>query len=105
MVVLKGFTSHRGVARGKATIVNASSDLRKIRRGNIIVVESMNCAFINAFFLASAVLIEKDMIGPRDALIARQLDIPMITGVKDLMKHVEEDCFIMVNGNTGEVFL
>ena len=105
MVTLRGFTNHKGVAKGKAKIVSSKSDLKNVRIGSIVVVESMDREFITAFFRASAVLIESESTTTRDALIARQLDIPMITGVKNLMSTVRNDSFVMVNGNTGEVFI
>ena len=103
MAVLRGSTRNGGIAGGKAAIVRKPSDLKNTRIGNIVIVDSVDPKFISALFRASGILIEKEIDSPREALIARQLSVPMVTGVSGARSRIKDGCFVTLNGNTGEV--
>ena len=57
------------------------------------------------FLLASAkgVISEKGSLLSHTAIISRELGIPSVVGVKDLMLTVKDGDYIRMNGDTGKI--
>ena len=95
----------KGVVRGSAKIVLNNHDLRKIVRGDILVVPMTTTTpdCILAMKKAAAFVTDEGGITCHAAIVARELKKPCIIGTKIATKVLKDGDLVEVNGNEGKV--
>ncbi len=101
-------TSQTGTAcsAGKVTAVaRIVRDPRKqsINRGEILVARHTDPGWIAIFCNASAIVVERGSLLSHSAIVARELGIPCVVGVKGAMDWIVDGETIEVDGATGMV--
>ena len=102
---LKGTCAYSGKAKGTVKIVNSRSDIKKVKKGDIIVSYQTNPELIVAMEKASAIITDKGGLTCHASIVARELKIPCIVGTEHASKLLKDEDIIEVDSANVEVNL
>ncbi|UXN73243.1 PEP-utilizing enzyme [Devosia sp. A8/3-2] len=94
-----------GCSAGKITAVaRVVRDPRKqgLQRGEILVARHTDPGWIAIFSNAAAIVVERGSLLSHSAIVARELGIPCVVGLKGAMDWIEDGETIEVDGATGQ---
>ncbi len=92
-----------GIVKGRVKKITNLEDAEKIRPGEILVAEYSDPGWIMIFPKVEGILLEKEKITSEAAIVAKELGIPTIVGVKDLMKKLEDGERIEFDAREGRI--
>jgi pyruvate, water dikinase len=101
----KYVVASRGIATGAVKIVLSPRDLKKVAEGDIIVVMVTDPDFMPIIYKCSGIISEEGSPLSHTAIVARELKIPCILGVRNATKgkFIEGET-ITVDANRGRIF-
>lgn len=99
----KGIPVSRGVYEGIVKVVASTKDFGKVQEGDIIVVYASSPAWTVPLLKAGALIAEVGGILCHTAIIARELGIPAIVNIENVMDLLHDGDRIVVNGEVGEI--
>lgn len=100
---LKGECAYPGKAKGTVKIVNEVRDLKKMKKGNIIVSLQTNVNLVPAMELASAIVTDIGGITCHAAIVSRELKIPCVIGTRVATKTLKDGDLVEVDADRGLV--
>lgn len=100
---IKGIVASKGVARGKVKIVIKIEDLKKVKKGDILVADETDPDFLPAMRKAKAIITDMGGVLCHAAIVSRELGIPCITGTKIATKVLRDGDLVEVDANKGRV--
>lgn len=98
---IKGNVAFPGEVVGKAKIVYSVEDLKKVKKGDIIVSPMTVPTFIDAMKIAGAFVTDEGGTVCHAALIARELKKPCVVGTKNATVVLKDDMKICVDATNG----
>lgn len=98
---IKGLGCSPGIISGRVQkVINPySTDVT----GDIMVAEKTDPGWLPIFPLFKAIIIERGSMLSHSAIVARELGIPAVVGVRNAMKILNDMDTVSMNGNTGEI--
>ena len=103
---LEGIGVGSRTATGIARVVSGAEDaIDRIEPGDILVARVTSPAFNVVLPLAAGLVVEHGGLMSHAALVARELDIPAVVGVRDATRNVIDGERILVDPTTGQVVL
>jgi pyruvate,water dikinase len=99
-------TCGQGVSAGTLsakTVVMTTFDANKDVRGKILIARHIDPGWTLLFTQAAGVITERGNALSHVAIVARELRIPAIVGVKNATTHFRDGQTIIMNGATGEI--
>lgn len=103
-LVYSGLACSAGVAEGEVRILRSSDDFRKVRPGDILVARATPPAWTALFYHAGAVVTEAGSALCHGAVIAREVGIPAVMGLRGVMSAFQDGERVRVDGSEGRVF-
>ncbi|MDG6936197.1 MAG: hypothetical protein JRN26_04870 [Nitrososphaerota archaeon] len=101
--VFKGYAASKGVAKGKVALVNSPDET--IPNDAVLVAEVVDTDYsIDTIKRAKAIITEDGGILSHAAILARELKIPCVVGVQNIMKKLKNGDFVVVDGSAGVVY-
>ena len=97
---LSGIGCSKGVVKGKVKLVYSPTDIEGLN-GCIMVAEKTDPGWTPIFPLAKAILIERGSLLSHAAIVAREMGIPAIVSVPNIMKTLKNDMWVEMDGTTG----
>lgn len=99
---LQGTPCSGGVCEGEALVISNVNDTGDIK-GKILITKMTDPGWV--FLLASAkgVISEKGSLLSHTAIISREMGVPSIVGVKDLLDYIQTGDRIRMDGDTGKI--
>lgn len=104
-IVQDGLTVTPGYARGKCRILNSEQDVNCVENGEIIILPYSHPMFAPALFKASAVVCENGGKLSHICIVAMEMGLPCLTGVKNITKILNTGEEIMVDSKEGAIYL
>ncbi len=101
--LIKGIPAFIGKVRGKAKLVRNNNDLRKIKRGDIMVAVFTRPHYLSAMKIAKAIITDEGGITSHAAIVAREFKIPCIVGTKVATKVLQDGDLVEVDAKKGEI--
>ena len=104
---LAGLSASRGNGEGKAIIIQSVADLQKMNFGDVMIVKHSNPAFANGLYKCSAVVSENGGILFHLAIMAREVGVPLISGVANATTLIKngDNIKIVSTQKEGEVYV
>ncbi len=99
---LQGTPCCAGVVRGIARVVAAPSR-HELRAGEVLVARETDPGWVTVFPLAAGILIERGSPLSHSAIVARELGIPTIVGIRGLTREITTGALLTMDGATGRV--
>lgn len=100
---IKGQPACRGLARGYVKICQFSTEINKLKRGDILVTAMTTPDFVPAMRRAAAIVTDEGGITSHAAIVARELGKPCIIGAKVAAKILKDGDYVEVDANRGVV--
>jgi pyruvate,water dikinase len=103
-VLLSGLGASPGTASGPVKIIFDLGDLKKIKKGDILVTEMTNPDMVVTMQRAAGIITDEGGVTSHAAIVSREMGIPAIVGTGEATKKLKEGDIVTVDGNTGKVF-
>ena len=100
---LKGQPAVPGTASGRAFRVDKLVDINTFLPGDIIVCEAVDPVMTHLVPLASAIVEQRGGMLVHGVIVARELGIPCVNGVGQMIDHIQTGDYITVDGTLGVV--
>lgn len=97
---LKGIGCCAGVVRAKIVVVHSPDEIDDLNN-SILVTSSTDPGWVTLFPTCSAILVERGSLLSHSAIVSRELGIPCIVGIKDLLQIVTTGMEVEMNRSTG----
>lgn len=99
---LQGTPCSDGIVEGEALVV---TDVTKVKdyKNKILVTKMTDPGWVFLLVSAKGVISEKGSLLSHTAIISREIKIPSVVGVENLMNTVKTGDILRMNGNTGEI--
>ena len=102
---LTGLAGSAGVAEGKVYLIHSTADFATFPKNTILVARTTNPAWTPLFYNAKALITESGGPLSHGAVTAREMKLPAVMSVRNVMKLLKNGQKVRVDGNTGKVFL
>lgn len=102
--LLKGTPCCPGDIRGQARVILSPTDDMRLN-GEILVTERTDPGWVPLYPSVSGLLIERGSLLSHAAVVAREMGLPTVIGVKGLIKKVKDGQWLEVDGRQGTVRL
>jgi pyruvate,water dikinase len=99
---LTGIACGPGTTKGPARVVLGPKDLVGLD-GQVLVAERTDPGWIPLYPSISALVIERGSVLSHSAVVAREMGIPTVVGVKDATRHIRSGDIVTVDGSAGRV--
>jgi len=99
---LRGTGCSAGTVTAKARVVRDPAN-EHLERGEILVAQHTDPGWIALFTNASAIVVERGSLLSHSAIVARELGIPCVVGLKGAMSEIATGDMLEVDGATGRV--
>lgn len=99
---LKGIGCCPGIVQGKARVVRNPVDA-EIQPGEILVAEQTDPGWITLFPTSSAVLVERGSLLSHSAIVSREMGIPAIVSIQNLLQTIRTGDLIEMDGTAGTI--
>lgn len=100
---LRGQGASAGRASGTAKILLDVNEMKKIKRGNILVAPSTYPALVSAMEKSAAIVTNEGGLLSHAAIVSRELGIPCLVGTKIATKVFKDGDMVEVDANKGVV--
>ncbi len=100
---LQGLGIGTTLARGQARVVRQPSELGRLADGDVLVTVTTTTAFNAVFVLLAAVVTQEGGVFSHTAILARELGLPAVVGVPDLLELVHDGDLVEVDPASGQV--
>ncbi|MBI2028899.1 phosphoenolpyruvate synthase [Candidatus Gottesmanbacteria bacterium] len=102
--ILLGTAASPGIVTGPVTILKSAKEIHKLNTGDILVAKETNPDYVPAMRKAAAVVTERGGRTSHAAIVSRELGIPAVVGVSDILKTLKTGQVITVDGQTGNIY-
>jgi phosphoenolpyruvate synthase/pyruvate phosphate dikinase len=100
---VKGITASPGKAKGRVRIIETYKDIKKVKKGDILVTHMTSQRYIPAIKKAKAIITEEGGLTCHAAIISREFKIPCIIGTKNATKILKDNDKIELDADKGVV--
>jgi phosphohistidine swiveling domain-containing protein len=101
---IRGVACSPGIVTGPVKVLRSPHDDMRLN-GEILVAERTDPGWVPLYPSISGLLIERGSILSHSAIVAREMGIPTIVGIRGLTTLVKTGDVVTMNGSTGEVTL
>lgn len=91
-----------GVKRGTARVITDPRQ-QSLVKGEILVARHTDPGWIAVFSNAAAIVVERGSLLSHSAIVAREMGIPCVVGLKDATRWIADGALIEVDGRAGTV--
>lgn len=98
-----GVVAYPGIVRGRARILRTGADIKKVKKGDIIVAIMTFPHFVPAMEKASGFITDEGGILCHAAIVAREMKKPCIIGTKNATKVLKDGQHIELNANLNTI--
>ncbi len=102
---LRGVASSAGQVTGKARVILDLRQADRFQAGEILVTRFTDPAWTPLFSLASGIVVDIGSVLSHGAVVARELGIPAVVGVRFASQIIVDGQRITIDGSTGMVWL
>lgn len=100
---LVGSPGAPGTARGRVRIIASLEELSRVERGDILVTYAIDPAWTPVFgTIAGVISVEGGMLA-HAAVLGREYGLPVVLGVRDATRRLEEGELVRIDGTAGTV--
>lgn len=95
--------AYKGKVKGIAQVIKNVYDLKKFKKGNILVTTGVRPQFNDKLMHAKAIITDEGGLLSHGAMLAREFKIPCIVGMGDATKKFKDGDFVEVDADKGIV--
>jgi len=99
---LSGIGACAGIVRAKVKIVHSVAESEGLE-GCIMVAEKTDPGWVPLFPISKGILVERGSILSHSAIVAREMGIPAIVGINNLLLTLKDGDEVEMDGSTGQI--
>ena len=99
--VLHGVGASGGTATGPVRVLRSVAELSRVRPGDVLLARGTDPAWTPLFPVIAAVVTQTGGILSHAAIVAREVGIPAVLAVPDVLERLEEGTTVRVDGEGG----
>ena len=103
-VLLEGLAASPGVGVGVVRIVHSMDDLRKIKKGDVLVTEMTDPDMVVSMQKSAAIVTDEGGLTSHASIVSREMGIPAIVGTGEATSKLKDGQTITVDGSNGKVY-
>jgi pyruvate,water dikinase len=103
-VLVSGSPASPGAAVGPVRIVLSSSEIDRVKEGDVLVAEMTTPDFVPAMKRAAAIVTDRGGRTAHAAIVSRELGIPCVVGAGEATTTLGNDQLVTVDGSQGKVY-
>jgi len=103
-IIVKGTGVGKKAASGPAFIARTARDLEKIEEGQVLITVCTDLSSMAAIKKAAAIITEEGGLTSHAAIVAVNLSIPTVVGVKDALSLIKNGELITVDAIRGLIY-
>jgi len=103
-VLATGETASPGRATGIVNILRSARDIRKVKKGDVLVTDMTTPDFVPAMKKAVAIVTNKGGQTSHAAIVSRELGVPAIVGTKNATKVLKQGRVVTVDATEGKIY-
>ncbi|MDO8119768.1 PEP-utilizing enzyme [Isoptericola sp. b490] len=100
---IEGIAGSSGVVEGIAKVINTMSDFDQVQRGDVLVCQMTNPAWVVLFTKIAAVVTDTGGVASHPAVLAREFGMPAVVGTSVGTSRISSGDRLRVNGDSGVV--
>lgn len=101
--IITGNIACRGIAIGKVTIIKRIKDIKKMKKGSILVAPNTDPELVITMRKAAAIITDWGGVTSHAAIVSREFGIPCIVGTDIATQVLKDGDLVEVNANKGIV--
>jgi len=102
--ILEGLGASPGVGVGVARIIDSTSELSKIKKGDVMVTKMTNPDMVISMQKSVAIVTDEGGMTSHASIVSREMGIPCIVGTRKATSVLKDGMKITVDGSTGRIF-
>lgn len=102
---VKGLAASPGVGAGPVRLVAKAGELRRVKKGDVLVTRMTTPDFVPAMMKTAAIVTDEGGMTSHAAIVSRELGVPCVVGTGNATKLLKEGISVSVDGSSGLVFL
>lgn len=102
--ILRGLPASPGIGFGPVKIVSNSSELDKVKNGDILVTKMTNPDFVPAMKRAAGIVTNEGGLTSHASIVSRELGVPCVVGSMEATTKLKDGQVITIDGARGIVF-
>lgn len=103
LTAVTGYPASPGVVEGPARVVRDADGCEDLLEGEILVCPTTDPAWVSAFYIAAALVVDVGGPSSHAAIVARELGVPAVVGTEHGTASIRTGDVLRVNGATGAV--
>lgn len=103
-ILARGAGIGKQTAVGKVRVCRTGDDIQKMEKGEIIVAYATDREFVPAIEQCAGIITEEGGLTSHAAIVGLHYNIPVIVGVKDAMRLLEDDMIVTLDSEHGLVY-
>lgn len=103
--ILEGSPASPGIKSGAVKILKNAAEIGRIQPGEVLVAQQTNPDYVPAMKKAIAIVTQKGGRTSHAAIVSRELGIPCVVGVDQVLKVLKNGQVVTVNGSTGKIYV
>ncbi len=100
---LQGIGACGGRITANAVVLADATEVGRMKQGDIVVTRQTDPGWACVFFLARGLVVERGGMLSHGAIIARELGIPAVVGVRDATRRIASGSRLSIDGDRGVV--
>lgn len=101
--LLQGRGVSPGLGRGRAVILRSPAELNRVKRGDVLVTQTLDPGWTPVFALLNALVLEHGGQLSHAAVVAREYGLPAVTGIPHVTELLHDGEMLLVDGTAGYV--
>lgn len=102
---LLGDCASPGRVKGRVSVINVPEDMKKMKKGNILVSIATTPDLVPAIKKASSIITDMGGVTCHAAIVSRELGIPCVVGTKLATKVLEDGDTVDVDATHGKAYI
>ena len=102
--ILEGLAASPGVGVGVARIIDSTSELSKIKKGDVMVTKMTNPDMVISMQKSVAIVTDEGGMTSHASIVSREMGIPCVVGTRKATSVLKDGMKITVDGSTGRIF-
>jgi len=102
--LLSGISASPGAAAGLVQVLPSSSEIDRVKVGDVLVAEMTTPDFVPAMKRAVAIVTDRGGRTCHAAIVSRELGVPCIVGTGNATRALEDGQLVTVDGSQGKVY-
>ncbi len=99
---LKGIACCKGVVKAQIRIVHDPKEISNLN-GDILVTSSTDPGWVILFPSVSGILVERGSLLSHSAIVSREMGIPCIVGISNLLRTLKTGDWVEMDGSSGKI--